>query len=65
MQLQQGLRLIQQSYPLGIMSGLIQSTSTEFFRGVSTSAYISFIMQQIQLELDIYNLMLELLLEYQ
>jgi hypothetical protein len=31
--------------------GLIQSTSTEFFRGVSTSAYISFIMQQIQLEL--------------
>jgi uncharacterized membrane protein (UPF0127 family) len=34
------------------MSGLIQSTSTEFFR-VSTSAYISFIMQQIQLELDI------------
>jgi hypothetical protein len=49
----------------GIMSGLIQSTSTEFFRGVSTSAYISFIMQQIQLELDIYNLMLELLLEYQ
>jgi hypothetical protein len=46
------------------MSGLIQSTSTEFFRGVSTSAYIS-IMQQIQLELDIYNLMLELLLEYQ
>jgi hypothetical protein len=66
MQLQQGLRLIQQSYLAGgIMSGLIQSTSTEFFRGVSTSAYISFIMQQIQLELDIYNLMLELLLEYQ
>jgi hypothetical protein len=60
MQLQQGLRLIQQSYLAGggIMSGLIQSTSTEFFRGVSTSAYISFIMQQIQLELDIYNLML-------
>jgi hypothetical protein len=59
MQLQQGLRLIKQ-LPLagGIMSGLIQSTSTEFFRGVSTSAYISFIMQQIQLELDIYNLML-------
>jgi hypothetical protein len=27
----------------GIMSGLIQSTSTEFFRGVSTSAYISFL----------------------
>jgi hypothetical protein len=48
----------------GIMSGLIQSTSTEFFRGVSTSAYFFFIMQQIQLELDIYNLMLELL-EYQ
>jgi hypothetical protein len=39
------------------MSGLIQSTSTEFLE-VSTSAYISFIMQQIQLELDIYNLML-------
>jgi hypothetical protein len=47
----------------GIMSGLIQSTSTEFLE--VTSAYISFIMQQIQLELDIYNLMLELLLEYQ
>jgi hypothetical protein len=40
----------------GIMSGLIQSTSTEFLE-VSTSAY-TFIMQQIQLELDIYNLML-------
>jgi hypothetical protein len=39
----------------GIMSGLIQSTSTEF---LEASAYISFIMQQIQLELDIYNLML-------
>jgi hypothetical protein len=40
MQLQQGLRLIQQSYLAGgIMSGLIQSTSTEFFRGVSTSVY--------------------------
>jgi hypothetical protein len=34
MQLQQGLRLIQQSYLGGIMSGLIQSTSTEFFEGV-------------------------------
>jgi hypothetical protein len=46
------------------MSGLIQSTSTEFFRG-KYCIYFFFIMQQIQLELDIYNLMLELLLEYQ
>jgi hypothetical protein len=46
------------------MSGLIQSTSTEFLEGYFC-IYFSFIMQQIQLELDIYNLMLELLLEYQ
>jgi hypothetical protein len=59
MQLQQGLRLIQQSYHLagGIMSGLIQSTDRIFLEG-GTSAYFFFIMQQIQLELDIYNLML-------
>jgi hypothetical protein len=37
------------------MSGLIQSTSTEFFRG-KYFIYFFFIMQQIQLELDIYNL---------
>jgi hypothetical protein len=63
MQLQQGLT-DPTKLPLagGIMSGLIQSTSTEFLEGC-TSAYISFIMQQIQLELDIYNA--ELLLEYQ
>jgi hypothetical protein len=46
------------------MSGLIQSTSTEFREGKYFCIYF-FIMQQIQLELDIYNLMLELLLEYQ
>jgi hypothetical protein len=48
----------------GIMSGLIQSTSTEFFRGVSTSIYF-FYNAANTIELDIYNLMLELLLEYQ
>jgi hypothetical protein len=52
-----GLRLIQQSYLVERNKRWLEcSTSTG--RGVSTSAYISFIMQQIQLELDIYNLML-------
>jgi hypothetical protein len=42
------------------MSGLIQSTVQNFLDKVGSSAYISFNAAKL-IELDIYNLMLELL----